>query len=185
MPDLDDDSNYETILDRFGKPVRILRDGKVARTSLMLRDGLSDVQRAIAADRRRVVDGAGGTGLSRPGVRRPADDSLFDAAREAFEQASIAQSNAWRRGPQQQDERPPIGAQGPYEERLVGSPCTTNGQRGTLQRQGNYLICRPSERTDSAPPSMDAATAEAIKTKAYDEMVKDGEAAWKRLGASA
>ena len=72
----------------------------------------------------------------------------------------------------------------------MGGPCTiVGGVPGTLQRQGDWMVCRPTSSAsgDSAPAfaSMDAARAEAIKAAAYAAMSKDGENAWKRLGSSA
>ena len=48
------------------------------------------------------------------------------------------------------DSMPPVGAHGPYEERLVGSTCTVGGQPGVLEKSGDWLVCKPT-RTDSAP----------------------------------
>jgi hypothetical protein len=58
------------------------------------------VQAAIAADRHRVVDGAGhaGVALCRPGVRRLGDESAYDAGRAAYLEMVARGEAAWRGG---------------------------------------------------------------------------------------
>jgi hypothetical protein len=66
-----------------------------------------------------------------------------------------------------------------------GNPCTIDGAAGTLQRDGQYLVCRAKPaigptRADSMPSrSMSAADAQRIKDEAYNEMVSDLTNAWK------
>ena len=159
----------------------LLRDGARYRVPMAMRDS-GTVQAAIAAARQvPVTDASGdsGLGLHKPGNRRLSDASSYDAAEQAYDAMCRASSEAWKAGPNPQlDASPPAGAY-PYEAHKEGTSCTVNGAPGTLQREGNYLICKPdAQRRDS----MSVGDAEAIKTQAYEQRVKDGEAAWKTLG---
>jgi hypothetical protein len=97
-----------------------------ARVPMMLRDSAArdadrrEVQRQIKtdserreafADRHRIVDGSGSDGLAlrRPGARRMADASLYDAPAEAYAAMVADGEAAWKRGPggNQQDATAP------------------------------------------------------------------------------
>lgn len=94
------DSDFETLVGHDGKPLRVLKEGHTLRVNMMLRDSLSPVQRAIAIGKERIHDGRGNPlGLHRPGFRFAADASIYDAAQEAYRQATIDRENAWRKDP--------------------------------------------------------------------------------------
>ena len=59
----------------------------------------------------------------------------------------------------------------PYRAELEGAQCTINGAPGTLQRDGDWLVCKPT-RTDAVP--VGDATAQAYQQ--YDEEMAN---AWK------
>jgi hypothetical protein len=78
-----------------------------------------------------------------------------------------------------------------------GNPCTINGEIGTLQREGDYLVCRatpigPTRSGESAGDAvltsraaLDAISVEqgqAIKDAAYNEMCAELRDAWKKQG---
>jgi hypothetical protein len=88
-----DDYSDDDPLDEHG----LLKDGHRFRTPMHLQDS---VQRAIARDRMRVVDGAGNEGLAlrRPGSRMPADEFAFDEAAGAYAEMVRDGENAWKRG---------------------------------------------------------------------------------------
>ena len=62
-----------------------------------------------------------------------------------------------------------------------GDACTINGQRGTIQRRGDKLVCVPTNDTDAAtvPRSMSAADAQVIRDRAWEEMCERQRNAWK------
>src|SRR5262249_46317741 len=70
------------------------------------------------------------------------------ARQQAHEDMMRASAEAWRA-----DAGPP-GAY-PYSVAAEGGPCTVNGRPGTLVREGDYLVCKPSARQD-AEPTFDA-----------------------------
>ena len=82
-----------------------------------------------------------------------------------------AMSNAWRG-----DAARP-GAY-PYRAAAEGTPCTINGRPGTLVREGDYLVCKPSARQD-AHPTFDAVEGARRKQEAYDAMIKEMSEAWR------
>jgi hypothetical protein len=159
----------------------ILRDGESLRVPMMLRDAdsLSPLQRAVAEnsrphwrdaadryfDRRvNVRDAAGGTrGLNRPGFRidrRVSTDARAEAYRLYDEEIGQAYRSA------------PPGAY-PYSAAAEGTACTIDGAPGTLVREGNVLVCRPTQRQDGRQDhalTMDAAY------QAYDKQISE---AWR------
>jgi hypothetical protein len=180
--DDDNDPNFEWITDRAGRRTKILRDGGTMRVSFF------DAMRARGLS--MVHDGTDNPfALNKPGPRFAADASLYDEVARAYHEAGIAQADAWRRGPggASQDASPALGTE-PAGAR-EGDPCTVRagaaegyleGAPGHLARVDGQLVCVPDapRRTDS----MSAADAEAIKQRAYDEMCRAGEQAWKNLG---
>ena len=89
--------NYE-IFDRYGNRVERdgqLLDGDVLRVPLHLRDGMSEAQQWVMADKAArlspVVDATGGTaGLTRPGPRYARDQAAHDAREQAYRTASVS-----------------------------------------------------------------------------------------------
>jgi hypothetical protein len=111
--------------------------------------------------------------LHRPGYRTSttADDS---EAVKAYREYVDAQCNAWMK----RDAQPP----GSYPLSAgEGSACTVDGRPGTLVREGDWLVCRPTPRTDAAPtgPVFDAAEGQRIKDAAWEEMCQRQRDAWK------
>jgi hypothetical protein len=60
----------------------------------------------------------------------------------------------------------------PYEAAKEGTACTINGAPGTLVKEGNFLVCRPVARQDSA------AARDAVD-EAWRRMVEDAANAWR------
>jgi hypothetical protein len=176
-PQLDDD---DSPLDANG----CLKDGRTYRVRMHARDS---VQGAIAASHLCIHDGTDNPfALNRPGYRY--NDSVDRSEAERAHQTMVLDAQErWRAGPgQQQDSLAPVGAHGPFELYRVGQPCTSNGRPGKLAASvdGQWLICE-STRTDSGPawrPDLSLRDAELFKQKAYDEMCREGEQAWKNLG---
>ena len=94
------------------------------------------------------------------------------ARQQAHEDMMQASAEAWRGA----DAGPP-GAY-PYRAAAEGTPCTINGRPGTLVREGNYLVCKPSARQD-AEPTFDAVEGARRKQEAYDAMIKEMSEAWR------
>jgi hypothetical protein len=199
---IDDDDDFETIIGHDGQPVRILRSGRSLRVPLMLRDGepfrmndayLTDLQRAVRDNARaddarrreqqqRIHDGTNNPyPLNRPGYRY--SDAVDDSETvRAFDQMCEEQRNAWRKGPSDAASASLPKARYPLEPHRIGTACTENGEPGTLQVEGDWLVCRTSSRSgaDSVPRS-DMSDAEAIKQRAYDEMRAAQRDAWRHL----
>jgi hypothetical protein len=79
-----DDDAFETVLDRHGRPVRVLKDRRTARVTMMMHDANS-VGRAVAADRVCAVISDGRDtpyALNRPG-NRFSDSTDTSAAEQA------------------------------------------------------------------------------------------------------
>lgn len=95
--------NYE-IFDRYGNRVERdgqLLDGDVLRVPLHLRDGMSEAQQWVMADKAArlspVVDATGGTaGLTRPGPRYARDQAAHDAREQAYRDSKRELQDAWR-----------------------------------------------------------------------------------------
>jgi hypothetical protein len=71
----------------------------------------------------------------------------------------------------------------------AGDPCTENGRQGVLRERNGYLYCetRTPEptRADAMPPrTMTADQAQAIKDRAWREMVDDISNAWRQSGTA-
>jgi hypothetical protein len=116
----------------------ILRDGQRLRVPMMMRDHLTPLQRAVLDHNTVVVDDCGDTALNRPGYRfiRGMDRT---AVHEAFDQYCRDTAEAWQ-GRDADTGRYPLSAG-------EGSACTINGAPGTLQRESDYLVCRPTAAT--------------------------------------
>jgi hypothetical protein len=142
-----DDERYHDVTDENG----LVRDGKIVRVSLL------DSMRARGSlGAPYVVD-------SRPGGpwvidhrRAPSTAQVQDARQalqDAYAEYDARDANAWKHlanGPQRDagefraGNHIPVGAypRGPgYAE---GDACTVNGAPGTLQSEGDYLVCRPT-----------------------------------------
>jgi hypothetical protein len=169
-----------------------IRDGYGMRVPLFMMDS---TQKAIAADARRKkvtqYDPYGRVkstyeeeeadsmmtdaelALHRPGYRTSTAVN-DDAAVKAYRQYVADQANAWKK----RDAQPP----GSYPLSAgEGSACTVDGRPGTLVREGDWLVCRPTQRTDAAPtgPVFDAAEGQRIKDAAWEEMCQRQRDAWK------
>jgi hypothetical protein len=131
------------------------KDGKVREHHGTLPDGsklkvpltmMDSVQRNIGGTP-LVVDAHGNSdlyALRRPGARYPTQRTTADVMRVvAYDEARDADEAAWSK---------PNGAYPPSAG--VGTACTIDGKPGTLQPQGDWLVCRPTEansgRSDSA-----------------------------------
>ena len=158
---------YE-ILDRYGRIVEgdVIPDGGRLRVSMMMKDGMSELQRAVAEDaearRFPVVDAFGRPAGQRPGAcyQRPAPDGTPERAaqiardqmrQEAYAQSVLDLEDAWRK---------PL-ATPPIEPRA-----NITGDR---------------ERRDDVPPTMSLADAQAIRDAAYEQSVQELTGAWKGL----
>jgi hypothetical protein len=93
------------------------------------------------------------------------------ARQEAYEDMKRQMSDAWRK------DAAPSGAY-PYRAAAEGTACTINGRPGTLVREGDYLVCKPSARQD-AEPTFDAVEGARRKQEAYDAMIKEMSEAWR------
>jgi hypothetical protein len=156
----------------------ILRDGHIMRTSMMARDSLSDVQKAIAATRDATQYGAAtfDASLRKPGPVRDTGTTDAVAARRAarekiYSDYDLEVQDAWR------SKAPPAGSY-PANGADIGSACTINGSLGTLQAidgHDGWLQCVATDDTNKAKDSrltrtqVSAADAAAIKEAAYQE----------------
>lgn len=146
-----DDDDDDSPFDRNG----LLKDRRTARVSMMMRDGMTDVQRSVAADsdarRFGLRDAAD---LYAPGPRYCTDQAALDAKRRAYEDAKAEATTAWQRKP------PPLAA-------LAAVPPQT-----------------PVEDARPPIPVTDAdfARQRRIKQAAYDAMVAADMCAWKGPG---
>ena len=174
--ELEEKLEAEGVLDARG----LLRDGRSLRVPLYLKDGsinshLSAVQRSIAASKTAqptqdaVARGFGlsdGLQLHRPGFRRNTSDAAaLERTRQAYADADIEASNAWK---------------GSTADARAGDPCTVrgpefphdHGAQGTLQQRNGGWVCVPSN------PRQDAATFDA-KAAAYAEYDREMADAWR------
>jgi hypothetical protein len=159
--------SYE-ILDRHGRVVEedVIPDGGRLRVSMMMKDGMSEVQRAVAEDaearRFPIVDAFGRPAGQRPGAcyQRPAPDGTPERAaqiareymrQEAYSDSVRALQDAWRK---------PLAAP-PIEPRAD--------------------ITGDEERRDDVPRTMSLAAAQAIRDVAYEQSVRELADAWKDL----
>ena len=188
--------NYE-IIDRYGNPVDgdIIPDGGKLRVPLMMRDGMSPTQRAVAADKAARFDDS--QAKHGPGPIY-CDRS---AARAAYEAMRAELSDAWKtltRRKRKAKQYDPFGREvGTYEEeeeddaasiayrgQRQGDQCTIDGAPGHLNAK---LECVPDParitrvKYDAAPRTIDAATSRRIKKEAYDQMCAEMRDAWRDL----
>jgi hypothetical protein len=185
--DYDDD---ESPFDERG----LLKDGRKTRISLMMRDSVSDVQRAIMQDKAT-------RGLSdalcrhQPGPAIVADRS---AAREAWEEARRQGEIAWRGDAaepaadrrsiweeEQEDARPPIPVTDADFARLrqikqaAYERAKRQGEHAWKTRSASAADVAPPVRQDAAPPTYDIAEGRRRKQAALNEMISDMCSAWK------
>jgi hypothetical protein len=114
----------------------ILHDGQRVRVLMMMKDSTDGMHKHPA-----LHDGRGGKPGRRPGfvlADRVADDQR-QAAYSEYENRLTA---AW------QNDAAPSGAY-PYSASDEGRECSVNGAPGTLQREGNWLVCQPIQRKES------------------------------------
>ena len=140
--------------DRNGAPIEddddILRDGQRLVVPMNMRDGMSELQRAVAEDKARRADGIG----------------LADArayVEQVYQDEKRKLQDAWR--------TTSVRGQQP------GDQCTIDGQPGHLNHR---LECIPDQREDSVPRVMTTDQAQAIKDAAYNAMVRELENAWRK-----
>jgi hypothetical protein len=195
------DDDFEIITTHDGRKSKVLKDGHALRTPMMMCDAMTPVQRAIAAhiatrghdkfqDKIRrdigVVDALGNSdalAMSRPGARylAPRAQHKTDYARqvtldymkrEAYRLADEADANAYR-NVEAKSGIWPLNA-GARE----GDACDLNGERGTLVREGDHLVCRIARPVRPSRSSGDALSADELEAayKAYDE---DAAQAWR------
>lgn len=108
----------------------VLRDGRTAITSVMLRNSADNSWRKEMD--RRFHDGHDGPVGHRPGfvVGRSVSNDARQAAYKLYDQQI---TSAWQRD-----------APGAYPLSAgEGTSCTLNGQAGHLRRHGNVLVCVP------------------------------------------
>jgi hypothetical protein len=156
---------YE-ILDRYGRVVEddVIPPGGKLRVSMMMKDGMSEVQRTVAEDaearRFPVVDAFGRPAGQRPGAcyLRPAPDGTPERAaqiardhmrQEAYADSVRALEDGWRTSPT----TPPIE----LRAKVTGG----------------------DERRDCVPRTMSLADAQAIRDAAYEQSVQELTDAWK------
>jgi hypothetical protein len=180
---------YE-VRDRQGRVVErdgdgVLRDGETLRVPMQFRDGMSELQRAVAEDAdanapMTVCDGWGRSdpvSLGIPGPRflragrNTADHARLvtaDAERQrAYAEMVDSMANAWKDAP---PDAPPGSY--PYSAAKEGAACTIDGRPGTLVKEGNFLVCRPVARADGAP------TRDSVD-EAWRQMAAEQREAWR------
>jgi hypothetical protein len=137
----------------------ILKDGRSFRVPMMMRDSLSPLQRAVAAesaqhwscDKPLITDASGGTiGLHRPGYRISANDAARTARDEAHAEYEKTLTDAWR------------DAAGEGSAGQEGAVCTVRNQQfpadqgspGHLKMRGGKLVCVPDKSRARADAAM-------------------------------
>jgi hypothetical protein len=155
--------------DAFG-PDGILRDGKRARVHMMARDAdsLSDVQRAIMADKaaRQFDDSAARYG---PGAIY-ADRSV---AAQVYEDEKRLAQDAWRT-------LAPTEAADRRRRRKATTRDPFGRETGTWKEEEDDAAGAASDAVRSVPRAVDAAEARRIKRAAYDAMVDEMCNAWRK-----
>jgi hypothetical protein len=122
-----------------------------------------ETEKAIARETAAFIDS------HRPGWRGSTDTIDFSASDAAYDARKLADSEAWRR---QDAAEQPLGA---YPMSAgIGNACTIDGQPGTLQPDGAWLVCRPT----AGPTRADAMTGDA-RDVAYREMCDQLTNAWR------
>jgi hypothetical protein len=114
---------------------KVLKDGRKLTVGLAMMDSLDEVQRAVA-NKTRITDAQGGTGLHRPGFRVskafPRDQSIYDS----YEQMKAAEFKC-----------DVTGAAIGHQE---GDSCTKNGNRGTMHLIEGKWTCVPNNSATDA-----------------------------------
>jgi hypothetical protein len=124
-----------------------LRDGETGRVRLMMRDGVPVKWRDDANkyfDRPGVtVTAADGTtrGLHRPG-HRVSPLAAADEREAAYRLYDQQLGEAYKK-----HDADPAGSY-PYSQAAEGTACTINGAPGVLTKQGDVLVCVPTETQD-------------------------------------
>jgi hypothetical protein len=153
--------------DRNGAPIEddddILRDGQRIVVPMNMRDGMSELQRAVAEDKARRGDGIGlvdALALHKPGQRFSVDAAARTHVEQVYQDEKRKLQDAWR--------TTTVRGQQP------GDQCTIDGQPGHLNHR---LECVPDQRQDSV---MTTDQAQAIKDAAYNAMVAELQNAWRK-----
>jgi hypothetical protein len=150
----------------------LLRDGERLHVGMPFMDSLQRDIATTTTTQQRVVDAFGHSdhfALGRPGPRYGVGRRYGDDERAAaYRDVALRDSNAWRSPPPvvpTRDAAPPDGAY-PLSAG-EGTACTINGAPGTLERDGEWLVCVPvADMTDA-------------REAAYDEVALRDEHAWK------
>ena len=155
-------------------PDGLLRHGYRQRTPLMFRDAdsLSDVQRAVMADKAARVGFSDALCRHQPGPAIVTDRSGIERKAQAYAEYVSDLQTAWR------NPSPlPVADVGGMRGQKPGDQCTINGAPGHLNEQ---LECVPDQQ--DARPVYDAAEGRRIKAAAYQQMVDELTSAWKGPG---
>jgi hypothetical protein len=193
----------QIVIDRHGNRVvreHGLEDGDTLRVSMTMRDSLSPLQQAIAADadrrRARLVDAFGSSEYvgHRPGPVYSSDASAYSEVERAHQEMVRDHAEAWH------DDRftfEPVAKETGFGSKWFagaheGDVCTVSGPEypadfgspGHLRRIGNKLVCVPDKprSRDAMPtgPIHDAVEGQRIKDEAYREMLRARAEAWRR-----
>ena len=166
--------NLQSTYEEEAEEDAVLKDGETLRVPMWLMDGspnpaLSPLQQAVAASQNKLLVSDGSNdplAMHRPGFRYstdPAERAAADAAlAEAYAARELADANAW-----QTSDDHPINTQGRglSPGKKEGGSCSIDGQRGTLVREGDRLVCVPDKARDAR--SVTDAREEAYRL--YDE----------------
>jgi hypothetical protein len=148
----DDSDSFETIVDRYGRKVKVLKDGCSARVTF--RDAAASRAQHSVNDGRRPLTDADRQALKgcQPGFRTVADSqrtqrrAAVDAAYQEHEHRLV---NAWRDGPNGAGSS---GAgSGSFRGQRPGDSCTVRGAEfpddfgspGVLRERNGSLVCVP------------------------------------------
>lgn len=157
----------------------VLKDGRSARVPMMLRDSLTPLQRAVAANAARLHDGHGNRDVvgHRPGYI--VSDAANDARDEAYRLYDAAKSAEWRGSPARE-----------YPASAEGSKCTVRGYkyRDHFGAPGTVVNgeCVPDELQRDALPARDDMTFDELQCnhqarmqRIYDEFDRELEQRWR------
>ena len=157
MTRYDDDDDDDDAFDENG----LLKDGRRMRVSMMMRDGTSDVQRAVAEDalarRFGLRDAAD---LYAPGPRYCTDQAALDAKAEAYRQMVEDLQNAYKTSSE------PTEAADQRRKRKVTTRDPFGRETGSWEEE-------KEDAASDAAPTMDAAEGRRRKQVAYDAMAAD------------
>jgi hypothetical protein len=145
----------------------LLKDRHTTRVPLMMRDGMSPIQRAVMEDKAARVGFDDSAARHQPGPVH-CDAAGIERKAEAYRQMCAELQDAWRTPSADADLR----GQKP------GDACSINGAPGRMNAR---LECVPNRR-DAVH---DAAEGRRIKQEAYDAMCRDMVNAWKNPRAPA